>query len=629
MKKVFVTTLFALVLCISNAFGLNYSNPESNNYVNEYGKLKLVGNQLCSEKGEPVQLRGWSTHGKNWQGSNFDDKNDFLGMKKHGANVARIAMYLISGGSEDLNWVKQCIQWTNELGMYCLVDWHILTPGNPNDGAYSNAPNFFSALSQWVVQNGYKNVLYEICNEPNENTEGTIYRPNVWKQIKEYSQKVLPKIEQNDPGAIVIIGTPQWDKALVFPMEDPVGEYNLGLMYSFHHYTCDQKQFLGLLSSAAAYIPLFVTEWGLSTDDGGENGQVCEDGGDNLLRICNGKNLGNQRISWCNWSWSADYRSSSALKGANNYDEWNLTQSGQYIRRQLMKGDIVETSQSSPYESAQKIYVADTSYIALEKYDKGGQENAYYEFDDTWIFDINNTCNAGGEFEHNGDCVDIGSTTEDGNGYLNLGYIVEGEWVKYTVDVEKPGDYFFETYTNNHTDQNVIAIAVNGKNGLVSEDGKDTYKALKLKTSGNGDSSGGYDVWGWTVPYAQYSNDKEKRYAVRFDKAGENTLAIAFMASCAGLGSLKFLPIEEPTGKKDINSFVDDSRVWSDKNGNIFFIASEKSLVKISNMQGVTVYDEEINANEVANVNLSNGVYIVSVIGNSKSLSKKVVINNL
>ena len=225
--------------------------------------------------------------------------------------------------------------------------------------------------------------------------------------------------------------------------------------------------------------------------------------------------------------------------------------------------------------------------------------------------------------------MDIGSTTEDGDGYLNLGYIVEGEWVKYTVDVEKPGDYFFETYTNNHTDQNVIAIAVNGKNGLVSEDGKDTYKALKLKTSGNGDSSGGYDVWGWTVPYAQYSNDKEKRYAVRFDKAGENTLAIAFMASCAGLGSLKFLPIEEPTGKKDINSFVDDSRVWSDKNGNIFFIASEKSLVKISNMQGITVYDEEINANEVANVNLSNGVYIVSVIGNSKSLSKKVIINNL
>ena len=46
-------------------------------------------------------------------------------------------------------------------------------------------------------------------------------------------------------------------------------------------------------------------------------------------------------------------------------------------------------------------------------------------------------------------------------------------------------------------------------------------------------------------------------------------------------------------------------------------------------MQVITVYDKEINDNEVANVNLSNGVYIVSVIGNSKSLSKKVVINNL
>ena len=190
MKRKFLMTVITLLTFTFSSFGLNYQNPENNHYVNEYGKLKLVGNQLCSENGQPVQLRGWSTHGKNWQGSNFDDKNDFLGMKKLGANVARIAMYLISGGSEDLNWVKQCIQWTNELGMYCLVDWHILTPGNPNDGAYGNAPNFFRSLSQWVTQNGYKNVLYEICNEPNEDTEGTIYRPHVWEQIKEYSDKL-------------------------------------------------------------------------------------------------------------------------------------------------------------------------------------------------------------------------------------------------------------------------------------------------------------------------------------------------------------------------------------------------------------------------------------------------------
>ena len=81
---------------------LDYSNPANNNYVSEWGKLKLVGNQLSSESGARVQLRGWSTHGKNWQGGCFDDKGDFELMKAKGANVARIAMYLKEGGYEDI-----------------------------------------------------------------------------------------------------------------------------------------------------------------------------------------------------------------------------------------------------------------------------------------------------------------------------------------------------------------------------------------------------------------------------------------------------------------------------------------------------------------------------------------------
>ena len=165
---------------------LDYSNPANNNYVSEWGKLKLVGNQLSSESGARVQLRGWSTHGKNWQGGCFDDKDDFELMKAKGANVARIAMYLKEGGYEDINWIKQCIEWTNALGMYCVVDWHVLSPGNPNSSDYSGAENFFRSLCKWVVDNNYKNVLYEICNEPNIDVEGATdpYRPDVWEWVK-------------------------------------------------------------------------------------------------------------------------------------------------------------------------------------------------------------------------------------------------------------------------------------------------------------------------------------------------------------------------------------------------------------------------------------------------------------
>ena len=86
MKKLF-TLVSAAMLCLQS-FALDYSNPGNNNYVNEWGKLKLVGNQLSSESGQPVQLRGWSTHGKNWHGGCFDDRGDFELMKSKGANLA-------------------------------------------------------------------------------------------------------------------------------------------------------------------------------------------------------------------------------------------------------------------------------------------------------------------------------------------------------------------------------------------------------------------------------------------------------------------------------------------------------------------------------------------------------------
>ena len=45
--------------------------------------------------------------------------------------------------------------------------------------------------------------------------------------------------------------------------------------------------------------------------------------------------------------------------------------------------------------------------------------------------------------------------------------------MKYTIDVKKAGDYEFETYTNNHIDDNVVAFAVDGRNALVDQDGNE------------------------------------------------------------------------------------------------------------------------------------------------------------
>ena len=67
--------------------------------------------------------------------------------------------------------------------------------------------------------------------------------------------------------------------------------------------------------------------------------------------------------------------------------------------------------------------------VEIENYDLGGQDVAYN--------DLTAANEAGGTLRP-GDAVDIGS---DGNGGWLLGYVGQGEWLKFTVDVAETGRY--------------------------------------------------------------------------------------------------------------------------------------------------------------------------------------------
>ncbi len=94
------------------------------------------------------------------------------------------------------------------------------------------------------------------------------------------------------------------------------------------------------------------------------------------------------------------------------------------------------TSSSSSAESSSS--VAQTAYssnaipgtIEAENYDNGGQNNAYYDTDDTTQGKVYRT-----------DGVDVVSVT--GGGYA-VGYTVADEWLEYTVNVAQAGIYSFE-----------------------------------------------------------------------------------------------------------------------------------------------------------------------------------------
>ncbi len=373
MKK---KLLFFLVAVMSGlqAMALSTTNYMGNNYIEAWGQLKLVATpnsgtslvQLADKNGKAVQLRGWATHGYQWGSVRpfFDEKSDIQAMKNLGANVVRLTCYVNKAEIDDgawnnqKTWLKNAIQWAEELGMYAIVDYHVLpkdgSGADPNDylgnttTACQKADDFFAEISEFVNQgkNGspYIHVLYEICNEP-----GQIE----WDRIKTYAEVVLPKIADNDPHAVVIIGTPQWSQLLNKANGSKITYGTLQIMYTFHFYACTHGPD-GFLNSEFTdnmlrSIPVFATEWNDSNANGRGPGCGTPPSSDarNFINRCN--NDATQRVSWTAWSWSpieweesGDRVSSSWAKGstAGNYELSNLSPTGRMIYDELQINHI-------------------------------------------------------------------------------------------------------------------------------------------------------------------------------------------------------------------------------------------------------------------------------------------------
>ncbi|MCK9156001.1 MAG: cellulase family glycosylhydrolase [Paludibacteraceae bacterium] len=636
MRKIF--TLLAAAFTCLQAFAFNYSNESecsNNKYVDTWGKLKLVGNQLCSESGEPVQLRGWSTHGRQWNGSLYDSKDFLTNQKKTGANIARIAMYVEEGGWKDPDWIKNCIRWTAELNMYCLIDWHVLTPGTPTSYLSKDPQGFFKDIAQFAQQNGYKHVLYELCNEPNENTDGDIYRPALWKDIKDYSNKILPEINNVDPNAVVIIGTPQWDQALVHAVEDPIKGYpTLNIMYSFHSYVGNQTQYFGELMTAAKFIPIFVTEWG-TTENKGQS-MYSEDNAKTFLNICNGNNRGNVTISWCNWSWSTEGGMSGGLSGNG------FSQSGTFICNQLHKGDQTPTMEgaTTPYE-LQKISDNGDSFILMDFYDNGGEGNAYHESDDAqWQKDAyaNNHCNAGlGSSDarmkpgyHNNDCVDVNRISNETD-TCNIGYILSGEWVKFTIDVEKAGYYELSAFANAHDSKNRISFMVDNENIIRDLNDKENTEVsvIYLQPNGTPSSSGGYGDWGYSKFRSDFDGKNgQANYGLYFKNSGVQTLLVTFMTECAGLGPLRLSAVST-VSVDEVENELANSTVTSKEGDIIINMNNAKDYnakVNIYSASGLNMYNGVLNQNSTTIGEFEDGIYFVTIDINGSIVREKVIV---
>jgi endoglucanase len=270
------------------------------------GKLHVCGVKLCNQYGKPIQLRGMSTHGIQWYAQCVKTQSLDALATDWGADILRISMYVQEDGYETnprkfTDMVHGYIEEATKRGMYALVDWHQLDPGDPNANL-SLAKTFFTEIAQ--RHRDKTNIIYDIANEPNGVS---------WAGIKSYAEQMIPVIRAQDPDGVVFVGTHGWASLGISDgrtesdiINNPINATNF--MYTFHFYAAShQDEYFAALQRAATRIPLFVTEFGTQTYTG--------DGGNDFTYSQKYLDfLAANKIGWTNWNFSDDSRSGAVFK---------------------------------------------------------------------------------------------------------------------------------------------------------------------------------------------------------------------------------------------------------------------------------------------------------------------------
>nr|WP_246613278.1 cellulase family glycosylhydrolase [Actinoplanes bogorensis] len=280
--------------------------PTGTTPVARNGQLKVCGRQLCNSRGKAIQLRGMSTHGLQWYANCVNDKSLDVLANEWNADVLRISMYIQEGGYETdpagyTAKVNDLIEKASARGLYAIVDWHMLSPGDPHYNL-ARARTFFQQIAS--RHKDKTNILYEIANEPSE-----VH----WSSIKSYADQIIPVIRAQDPDGVVLVGTEDWSslgasgdgQGVARIQASPVSATNI--MYTFHFYAASHDDYyLNTFRDAIAKLPMFVTEFGTQ--------QASGDGGNNFAMAQRYLDLMAQnKVSWVNWNYSDDMRTGAVF----------------------------------------------------------------------------------------------------------------------------------------------------------------------------------------------------------------------------------------------------------------------------------------------------------------------------
>ncbi|MEE1176897.1 MAG: T9SS type A sorting domain-containing protein, partial [Paludibacteraceae bacterium] len=231
-------------------------------------------------------------------------------------------------------------------------------------------------------------------------------------------------------------------------------------------------------------------------------------------------------------------------------------------------------------------------------------------------------------------------------GYSSLGWVEEGEWINYTVKVEKPGLYKISGIINSE----YLAPGKNGEISIVSSRGN-LLRVPSFDLDPDVVTAFGFQpvfecedksvnikepLNCWTIANAK--SGRENVVLCVFPEAGEQTISIVFSGDAGGVGPLIFdwysdINYEDPwccSFPDDVND-VDAVKFSINPNPTsgeftVTLADNVEASVEVVNMAGQVVVSQGIEGSATINKILPVGVYTVVVKSNGAVNTQKLVV---
>ncbi|MBN1610484.1 MAG: glycoside hydrolase family 5 protein [Polyangiaceae bacterium] len=302
--------------------------------IDVHDALHVEDTALVDASGAPVTLQGISGYWTNWQTWHPEQNAAALRWLRDHWNVSVVRAAMGVGPEEggyleepsfNRGAVEAAIAAAVDAGIYVIVDWH----DHVAHTHASEAEEFFKSIAE--TYGHLPNVLYETYNEPLETAS--------WADdVKPYHERIVATIRERDPDNVILLGSPSWSQDVDVAAADPVAGEDL--MYTLHFYACTHQDEIRAKASQALSLglPLFVTEWGATSAEKGEETWVCEVEAQLWQDWMNAHSISSLAWSLCSMDTEANCIVRPSTSDSGNWDA-RLAGHGPFVRDKLQGYD--------------------------------------------------------------------------------------------------------------------------------------------------------------------------------------------------------------------------------------------------------------------------------------------------